>query len=88
MSRPCGEREGAAGGRWQAGDDAGRSVGADADVVARRVIVAGDEGAPAIVACDLGAADASGAPPHDLGVVPAHAAVAAVAPVVVAWPLG
>lgn len=65
------------------------SVRAQADVVARRVVVAGDEGAPAAVACDHGASDASGAPPHDLGVVAAHgAAVAAVGPVVVAGALG
>jgi hypothetical protein len=65
------------------------SVRAQADVVARRVVVAGDEGAPAAVASDHGASDASGAPPHDLGVVAAHgAAVAAVGPVVVAGALG
>ena len=63
------------------------SVRAHADVVARRVVVAGDEGAPAVVAGDHGAADPAGVAPHDLRVVAAHAAVAAVAPVVVAGAL-
>lgn len=80
----CSGKDGGATGKQHLIDfTGGRSVWPHADVVPRRVVVAGDEGAPPVVALHGGAPHAPALPPHDLRVVPAHPAAAAVAPVVV-----